>query len=428
MASTGSRGGGRGGDSILGRVLIIVENLPVPFDRRVWMEANALTVAGYQVSVISPTGKGFESRREDIDGIAVYRHPLPRELSSAAGYLREYAAALWHQWRLARRIHREQGFDVIHACNPPDLTFLVGLWFKLLHGKTFLFDHHDLAPELFESKFNKRGPFHSLLRLAERLTFRTADTVICTNESYREVAMGRGRKAPEDVFVVRSGPNLEKFKAVAPQPDYKRGRRFMVGYLGVMGEFDGVDHLVRAAAALIHDHGRTDIQFCLIGDGPTRQALQDLAAALKISDWMDFPGRVSDEEMIARLSTCDVCVDPDPLNPLNDKSTMNKVLEYMALGRPVVQYDLTEGRRSAADASLYAEPNNTGALAAKIAELLDDPTLCEKLGEIGRQRMANELEWKHQVPKLLAAYARLFRRDHVAVGDEQDAVATMSAS
>ena len=418
MASTGS----------LGRVLIIVENLPVPFDRRVWMEANALTAAGYKVAVISPTGKGCESLREDINGIAIYRHPLPQELSSAAGYMREYSAALWHQWRLARRVHREQGFDVIHACNPPDLTFLVAGWFKLLHGKKFLFDHHDLAPELFESKFYKRGPFYNLLRLAERLTFRTADTVVCTNESYREVAIGRGGKAPADVFVVRSGPDLDKFKAVAPQPDYKHGRRFMVGYLGVMGEFDGVDHLVRAAAALIHGDGRTDVQFCLIGDGPTRQALPDLAAELRITEWMEFPGRVSDEEMIARLSTCDVCVDPDPLNPLNDKSTMNKVLEYMALGRPVVQYDLVEGRRSAEDASLYAAPNDAAALAAKIGKLLDDPALGKRLGEIGRERMATKLEWKHQVPNLLAAYARVLGRAAVPAGDEPNAVPTLSAS
>lgn len=390
------------------RVLIIVENLPVPFDRRVWMEAKSLTKAGYHVSVICPTGKGYESFRETLDGIEIYRHPLPPEQSSAKGYLREYAAALWHEWRLARRVLREQGFSVIHACNPPDLIVLVALWFKLLHGKRFLFDHHDLSPELFESKFGKRGFFYHLLRLAEFVTFRAANVVISVNQSYRDVALSRGKRRPENVFVVRSGPDVERFKAVPADESLKAGRRFLVGYLGVMAEFDGVHHLVEAAAHLIKQRGRDDVRFSLIGDGPERERLIALAERLGIAEQVSFPGRVSDEVMIRTLSTCDVCVAPDPRNPLNEKSTMNKILEYMALERPVVQYDLLEGRRSAEDAALYAEPNTPPALAEKIEELLEDPALRSKLGNRGRERMERELGWKHQVQMLLAAYDRIF--------------------
>ena len=390
-----------------GKVLIIVENLPVPFDRRVWMESTTLAAAGYQVSVICPLGKGYEKTYEEIGGISIYRHPLPPEKSSAAGYLREYGAALRHEWRLARRVRRERGFDVIHACNPPDLIWLVGLWFKLFHGTKFLFDQHDLNPELYESKFNRRGIFHRLLKLAERCTFLTANVVISTNESYRDIAVTRGKKRPGDVFVVRSGPRLDLFNPVPPLERYKRGRPFLVGYLGVMGEFDGVDHLIRAAHEIVVKRGRTDIGFCLVGSGPMIDSLRELAQTLGVAEFVEFTGRVPDAEMIERISTCDVCVDCDPQNPLNDKSTMNKVLEFMALRRPIVQYDLTEGRRSALDASVYARPNDVADLATTIEELLADPVKRQEMGEYGRRRMENELEWRHQAPKLLQAYEKV---------------------
>jgi len=370
------------------------------------MEATTLRQHGYTVSVISPTGKGCDALRETIDGIHVYRHPLPPEKSCATGYLREYAAALRHEWRLARQVHREQGIDIIHLCNPPDLLFLVGLWFKCFHGARVLFDQHDLGPELFESKFGKRGPFYHALRLAERLTFLAADHVISTNESYRDVALTRGRKRPEAVTVVRSGPDLARFQPVPPVRDFHRGREYLVGYLGVMGEFDGVEHLVRAAAELVVQRGRNDIQFVLIGSGPTLENLKQLAASLGVDGCVEFTGRIDDVEMIRRLSACDVCVDPDPMNPLNDKSTMNKILEYMALGKPVVQYDLTEGRRSAQEASLYAEPNNPADLANKIETLLSDASLRARMGAHGQQRMRTTLEWRYQTEKLLSAYAK----------------------
>jgi glycosyltransferase involved in cell wall biosynthesis len=378
-------------------VLIIVENLPVPFDRRVWMEARTLREAGYEVAVICPTGKGYEALREEIARIQIYRHALPAEKPGWSGYFREYAVALFAEWRLARQAWRDRRFNVIHACNPPDLIFLVGWWFKLFHGVKFIFDQHDLNPELYESKFQRRDFFYHALRWAERLTFATADTVISTNESYREVAIGRGRKNPGDVFVVRSAPNLSAFQPVAPNPKYKRGRQHLVGYLGVMGPQDGLDHLLEVARRLPH------VQFCLIGSGPMFETLNQMAKNL---DNVEFTGRIPDGEVIERLSSCDVCVNPDPSNPLNDKSTMNKILEYMALGRPIVQYDLLEGRRSAGDASWYAKPNDIQDLAGKTEQLLNDSAARERMGQIGRQRMIDELEWRHQAPKLLAAYAK----------------------
>lgn len=397
-------------ESVKGRILIIVENLPVPFDRRVWMESTTLQRAGYQVAVICPTGKGYEDLRETRDGIHIYRHRLPEERSSALGYLREYSCALWNEWRLALMIRNDLGFDVIHACNPPDLIFLVAAWFRLFHGTRFVFDHHDLCPELYESKFGKKGFFHRLLRMAEALTFRLADKVISTNESYREIAITRGRKQPEEVVVVRSGPDLARFNPVPPDPVHRHGRRYLVGYLGVMGEFDGVDHLVRAAATLIRERGRSDIHFMLIGSGPMLDSLRQLTATLGLTDHVEFTGRIPDADMIARLSTCDVCVNPDPMNPLNDKSTMNKILEYMALGRPVVQYDLKEGRRSAADASLYAAPNDIGDLASKIEVLLGNPELRTRMGALGRHRMEETLEWRHQSSRLIALYDTLLAK------------------
>lgn len=397
-------------------VLIIVENLPVPFDRRVWLEATTLVDAGHQVSVICPTGKGYEALYEVLDGVHIYRHPLPQEVSSAVGYLREYACALWHEWTLARRVRRERGFDVLHACNPPDLIFIVAAWFKLFHGTRFIFDHHDLNPELYESKFGKRGVFHRLLLIAERMTFALADVVISTNQSYKRVAIERGRKDPEDIYVVRSGPRLEKFNRMPPDDTCRNGRRFLVGYLGVMSEFDGVDHLVRAAHHVIRTQGRDEVQFCFIGDGPTRPALIELASELGIADHCEFTGRIDDAAMISALSSCDVCVNPDPSNPLNDKSTMNKILEYMALERPIVQYDMTEGRYSAGAASWYARRDDTSDLALKITGLLDDAPRRKRMGALGRRRMERRFEWAHQVPVLLAAYAKAFlgipRREH----------------
>jgi glycosyltransferase involved in cell wall biosynthesis len=389
------------------RVLIIVENLPVPFDRRVWQEATALKEAGYAVSIICPQGKGFEARHEVIDDIHIYRHPLPIEASGAVGYAIEYSWALCWQFLLTLRVFRSRGFDVIHACNPPDTIFPIGRLFKLF-GRRFIFDHHDINPELYEAKFNRRDVFYALLIMLERWTFRTADVSIATNESYKSIAVDRGGKRPETVFVVRSGPDLRRLKALPPVPALKHGRRYLVGYVGVMGKQEGIDYLLRCVQHIIRDLNRTDVHFGLVGGGTELEAMKSYARELGVSEYVTFTGRVPDQQMLEVLNTADVCVNPDVANEMNDKSTMNKVMEYMALGKPIVQFDLTEGRFSAQDASLYADKNNEVDLARKIVQLLDDAALRDKMGRFGRSRVENELEWRYEVPKLLAAYDKAF--------------------
>ncbi|MED5619599.1 glycosyltransferase family 4 protein [Ideonella sp. BN130291] len=390
------------------RVLFIVENLPSPFDRRVWQEATTLKGAGYEVSIICPTGKGFEARYECLQGIHIYRHTLPTEADGALGYLVEYSAALFWEFVLAWRVLRRHGFDAIHACNPPDLIFLVGGFFKLFLGKKFLFDHHDINPELYEAKFGRRDFFYRLMVLFERWTFKTADVSIATNESYKRIAIERGGMPADKVYVVRSGPMLERLKTVPPVPALKKGRRYLVGYVGVMGKQEGIDYLLRAAAHIVRDMGRTDVHFGLVGGGTELEEMKRYAAELGIAEHVTFTGRVPDQDLLEMLNTADVCVNPDVANDMNDKSTMNKIMEYMALGKPIVQFDLTEGRFSAAEASVYATRNDERDMARKIVELLDDPQRRERMGRFGRERVENVLEWKYEVPKLLAAYDRLF--------------------
>jgi glycosyltransferase involved in cell wall biosynthesis len=389
------------------RVLILVENLPSPFDRRVWQEANSLRDAGYAVSIICPTGRGYESKFESLDGIDIWRYDLPLEGEGARGYAVEYSVALFRSFVLAWRVFLGRGFDVVHACNPPDLFFLIGAFFKLF-GRKFVFDHHDVNPELYEAKFGRRDFFYRLMLKLERWTFRTADVSIATNESYRQIAIERGRMPPERVFVVRSGPSLERMKIGPPDDSLRCGRRHLVGYVGVMGKQEGIEYLLQAAHHIVFDLGRSDVHFGLVGGGTSLPAMRALAAQLGIADFVTFTGRVPDEQMLAMLNTAAVCVNPDIANEMNDKSTMNKIMEYMALAKPIVQFDLTEGRYSAQDASLYARKNDAVDLAAKIVELLDDPARRTEMGEAGRRRVENELEWRHEAPKLLAAYSSLW--------------------
>jgi len=389
------------------RVLIIVENLPSPFDRRVWQEATTLCQAGYQVSIICPTGEGYRKKYEEIDGISIYRHDLPTEGKGPLGYAAEYSAALFWEFVLSWRVFFTKGFDAIHACNPPDNIFLVGAFFKLF-GKKFLFDHHDINPELYEAKFGKRGLFYRLMLLWERLTFHFADVSIATNESYKRIAIERGNMTPDKVFVVRSGPKLDRLEIIPPVEALKKGRKFMVGYVGVMGEQEGIDLLLRSVRHIVHDLGRKDIQFGLVGGGTSLEDMKAYAVELGVADYVAFTGRVPDRELLEMLNTADVCVNPDLANEMNDKSTMNKIMEYMALGKPIVQFDLTEGRFSAQDASLYARKNDYIDFADKIIELIEDKEFRTAMGRLGRQRVTNELEWRYEAPKLLAAYECLF--------------------
>ncbi|MEP7028704.1 MAG: glycosyltransferase family 4 protein [Candidatus Eisenbacteria bacterium] len=391
------------------RVLILVENLPVPFDRRVWLESKALTEAGWSVSVICPKGGPWTRAYEELEGVAIHRYDPPPPTRGALSYLWEFTYCWLHTAWLSLRVARQRGFDVIHACNPPDTFFLIGAFYKLF-GVRFLFDQHDLSPEVYVSRFGKEGFWYHGLRLLERLTYATADVVIATNESYRETALTRGWLAPEDVIVVRSGPETGRFVGMAPDPLLKRGRPFLVAYLGVMAPQDGVDYLLRAAHALIAMRGARDVSFTLIGSGDSFDDLVAMTKELGLEDVVEFTGRIPDAGVEAILSTADVCVGPDPKNPLNDVSTMNKILEYMALGRPIVAFDLRETRFSAGDGALYARPNEVSDLAACIDRLLRDPVQRADMGEYNRRRFQNGMAWDYSRVRLLEAYERIVTR------------------
>ncbi|MEM7687910.1 MAG: glycosyltransferase family 4 protein [Pseudomonadota bacterium] len=392
------------GEPLAGKhVLIVVENLPLPFDRRVWQEARTLKAAGAHVSIICPVGKGHEERRETIEGIEIYRHPLPLEASGALGFLLEYGAALFWETVLAWKIFLNRRIDVIQGCNPPDLIFLVAAPFKLL-GTKYIFDHHDINPELYEAKFGRRGFFWRLMGIFERLTFRFANVSIATNESYKEIAVERGGMEAEKVHVVRSGPDLSKLRLVPPVDAWRNGRAHMVGYVGVMGEQEGIDLLIDAVEYLVREKQREDIQFVLVGGGPALDGLKQLTAQKRLADFITFTGRAPDQELFEVLSTMDIGVNPDRVNAMNDKSTMNKIMEYMSLGKAMVQFDVTEGRFSAREASLYAKPNDPKDMGDKILELIDDPDRRTAMGAYGRERVIEQLNWQHQIDPLLAAY------------------------
>ena len=384
-------------------VCIIVENLPVPVDRRVWQEARTLQEAGYRVSVVCPKARGFEQSHETLEGIEIYRYGA-WEASGPLGYFAEYTLALAAQFRLALRAYARTRFRVLQACNPPDTIFLIGLFFKLF-GVRFIFDHHDLNPELYEAKFGRRDFGYKLVCWAERLTFRTADISIATNESYREVARLRGNMPRERTFVVRSCPDLSRIRKRAAQLELKEGRRYLVVYLGVMGSQDGLELLLESIASVARRWKRQDILFVLIGAGTDLPRLKALAAEKGLGSLLRFKGHLSDEEVAAYLSTADVGVAPDPATPMNDKSTMNKILEYMTYGLPVVLYDLTEGRRSAAGGALYARPDDPEDFAREILSILDSESLRRELGACGRRRIEESLNWESEKRSLLEAYA-----------------------
>ena len=390
------------------RVLIIIENLPAPFDRRVWQEATTLRDNGYTVSIACPTAKGYEKKYEEVEGIPIYRYSLPTEGAGALGYLFEYSAALFWQFIICWRVLWGPGFDVIHACNPPDNIFLIGGFFKLFFRKKYLFDHHDINPELYEAKFGRRDFFYKVMLSWERWTFKVADVSIATNESYKKIAITRGGMEPEKVHVVRSGPKLERLRIIPPVNTLKKGRKYLVGYVGVMGAQEGIDYLIRAVHHIVYQMGRNDIHFGLVGGGTDLEDMKKISKELEVDKYITFTGRVPDQQMLEMLNTADVCANPDVANEMNDKSTMNKIMEYMALGKPIVQFDLAEGRFSAQDASLYAEKNNFIDFAEKIVQLIDNPEMREQMGAFGRNRVINELEWKYEAPKLLAAYKQLF--------------------
>ena len=386
-------------------ILIIVENLPVPFDRRVWQEANTLKENGADVSIICPKMKGYHSSYELINGIEIYRHPLPLEARGAAGYLLEYSCALFWEFILSWKIYLKKRFHVIHGCNPPDLIFLVALCFKIF-GVKYVFDHHDINPELYIAKYDKKGILYKMMILFERLTFATASFSIATNESYKKIAMERGKMDEERIQVVRSGPKLDRLKLLPRDNIYLKGRKFLVGYVGVIGEQEGIDLLLESAKYIISQ--RNDIQFAIVGGGSDLEKLKQQTIRMDLSAHVDFYGRVSDELMVAILNSADICVNPDKPTEMNNLSTMNKIMEYMALKKPVVQYDLKEGRFSAQEASIYAVSGDTRDFAEKIIFLIDNPEIRVKMGNYGYNRVITELSWNFESLKLLNLYRRVF--------------------
>ncbi len=386
-------------------ILIVVENLPVPFDRRVWQEANTLRENGAKVSIICPKMKGYTDSYEVLNDIEIYRHPLPLEARGAIGYLFEYTTALFWEFWLAWKIFFKKRFHVIHGCNPPDLIFLTALWFKIF-GVKYVFDHHDINPELYIAKYNKKGFFYRMMLLCERLTFATASFSIATNNSYKEIALKRGRMREERVQVVRSGPKLDRLKIIPPVEKYRKGRQFLVGYIGVIGEQEGIDLLLESVKYITSF--RSDIQFAIVGGGTDVDKLINLTAELGLSDFVDFYGRVPDDLMLEILNTADVCVNPDKPTEMNNLSTMNKIMEYMALKKPIVQYDLKEGRFSAQEASLYAINGDVKDFGDKISLLLDNPGMRLEMAEYGFSRVKNELSWDFESVKLVNHYKKIF--------------------
>jgi glycosyltransferase involved in cell wall biosynthesis len=392
------------------RVLIIVQNLPVPFDRRVWLECQALVSAGYDVSVVCPKGKGDPAYQE-IDSVRLYKYRPYAPGGSKVSFITEYLYSFVATASLVRKARRAGRFGVLQACNPPDIFWPIALMLRWRDGTRFVFDHHDLCPELFESRFTggPRLPYLGL-RALERATHRTADHVISTNDSYRDVAIRRSGKAPDDVTVVRTGPDPDRLRRGEADPAQRRGRRFLAAYIGVMGPQDGVDIVVRAADIVVHQLRRGDIAFTLIGSGDCFDELVVLRDELGLGGHVEFTGRAPDELVGRILSTADLGLSPDPKNPLNDVSTMNKSMEYMAYELPVLAFDLRETRVSCAEAAVYVQPNDVHKYAEAIVALMDDEARRAELGKLGRIRVEQELAWSHQRRAYLDVYRRLTGR------------------
>jgi glycosyltransferase involved in cell wall biosynthesis len=384
---------------------MLLENNPYSQDSRVKREAQTLHRAGYRVTVISPKRKASEKRRSIVDGVTVYRFQAAGNSGGLSGYLWEYGYSTTIMFLLSLMVLVREGFDVVHAHNPPDTLVVIGGFYRLF-GKKFIFDHHDVSPEMYEARYGAaaRPLIRRILGLFERLTFRAADHVIATNESHRSIAIGRGGVPRSDTTIVRNGPETETMHPTNPDPGLRSKARTILGYVGIMGPQDGVDYLLRAIHHLVTDLGRHDVFCVIIGKGDSLPDLAELATRLGIADKVWFTGWVSFEDLLRYLSTADICVDPDPSNRFNDKCTMIKMMEYMVMGKPIVAFDLPEHRVSAGDAALYARPNDELDFARKITELMDDPERRRSMGEIGRQRVYSDLAWEHQEGNLLAAY------------------------
>ena len=397
------------------RVLIAVENLPVPFDRRVWLEATTLARNGHRVTVICPKAKGFNKSREVLEDVEIFRYKIPLEAEGALGFVFEFSWCFLATALLSFYVALfGRGFDILHACNPPDTFWLLGRFWRLF-GRRYIFDHHDLCPEMFAVKFDRSsGALYRGLLWLERQSMRAANVVITTNESHKAIAVQRGGKRADDVFVVRSGPDLARFKVYSPDAAYRQGKRHLLVYLGEICKQDGVDHMVRAVKLVRERFGRDDFRVLFVGGGPYQKAIKAYAEEQGIMEYAAFTGRVSDDELCRILSSATLGIDPDPKNPWSDKSTMNKVIEYMYFGLPVVAYDLHETRVSAGPAGVYAEANSELDLATAIGSLLDDDERRAEMARLGIERVRNVLAWDHSVAPLLAAYEQAGRWRYAA--------------
>jgi glycosyltransferase involved in cell wall biosynthesis len=385
------------------KLLLLVENISVPSDRRVWPECLSLRDAGYDVTVVCPQGNNNRDRElfEVCAGVEIYRYSLPPASGGRREFLWEYLRAFWHTWTLVRKLARTRTFSVVHAANPPDILLIAASPLKR-RGTRFIFDHHDLVPELYADRFGRKGVLYWLSRLMALTSFRLADVVIATNESYRRIAIERGRKRPEDVFVVRNGPDLSQFHPVDPDPSLKRGKPHLIAYVGDMAPQDGIDCALRSLASL--RRLRDDWHAIFVGGGDVFEEVVTLARKLALDDIVEFAGVLPTEDVVRILSTADVCLAPELKTAFNDASTMIKIAEYMDIGRSIVAYDLTESRFTAGDAALYAVPNNEEDFAQCVHRLLEDPALRASMGDTGRRRVGRGFAWSDSEPRLLAAY------------------------
>ncbi|HYM73155.1 MAG TPA: glycosyltransferase family 4 protein [Stellaceae bacterium] len=394
------------------RVLYILQNLPVPFDRRAWLQATTLAQHGYEVSAICPKARGFNRSRETLEGVAIYRYWVPVEGAGLAGFAVEFVYCFLATLLLSFRIAWfGRGFDIIHICNPPE-TYWPLAWFWRAFGKVFIWDHRDLSPELIEAKFGRRdGALVRALLWLEKMTFRAAHIVISTNESYKRIAIERGGKREDEIFIVRSGPALSRFKLYPPDLQYHKGKPHLLLYLGEICSQDGVEYLIDAVKALRDGLGRDDFHCILVGGGPHFRAVVDYAEAQGVRGLCTFTDTISDDELLCRvMSSADVAIEPVPKNGWSDRSTANKIVEYMFFGLPIVSADLTEARVSAGDAALYVAPGDARAMAEGIAALIDDPARCDRMGEFGRNRLRSTVAFEYSVPNLLAAYEAAWTR------------------
>jgi len=387
-------------------VLIIVENLPVPFDQRVWREALALRDY-YEVSVICPKRENFNKTYEYKKGIHIYRHFIPKERESVLGFILEYITAFFMEFYLSFKLYIRKPFHVIHACNPPDNIFLIGFFFKIF-GVKFIYDHHDLAPEQFSSKFDRKGIFYEILVALEKFSFKNSDVSLATNKSYKEIALQRGGMDSNKVFIVRNGPELSRIKINKNEKRDEIGNKFRVCYVGMMGTQDGMDLLLDMIHYIVNEKSRKDVHFILVGGGPSFNYIRMSAINMNISQNINFTGVISHKKVLKIIENSDVCIDYEKDNAYSDKSTMIKIMEYMALKKPIVQFDFKEGKYSAQKSSLYAKKGDKKDFAEKVIYLLDNPELRRQMGEYGYQRVKNKLDWKYSIPNLLKAYKTAF--------------------